>query len=100
MLEKSQFNPETKPAESKSWDYGLPKPEPKPDPIPTSQGKPPVPDQVNPALLEQQWEDVMKQNKIILNERGDKLGGMEKRASDIEAASKAYLERARELNRQ
>lgn len=41
----------------------------------------------------------MKDNQVKLNERGDKIGGMEKRASDIEAASKAYLERAREINR-
>ena len=42
----------------------------------------------------------MIDNKVKLNERGDKIGGMEKKGQDLEAASKAYLDRAREINRQ
>jgi hypothetical protein len=37
----------------------------------------------------------MRENQVKLNERGDKISGIEKKGADIEEASKNYLERAR-----
>jgi uncharacterized protein YaiL (DUF2058 family) len=42
----------------------------------------------------------MNDNIVKLNEKTEKLDGMEKRAMNIEADSKNYLERAKEINRQ